>query len=60
MVLKYTKGPNTVCVSYIIGCVHLNKWFMIFVNASIKSDGPIKLKNHTVRCWEKSVSFKDI
>ena len=25
MVLKYTKEPNIVCVSYIIGSVHLNK-----------------------------------
>ena len=25
MVLKYTKEPNIVCVSYIIECVHLNK-----------------------------------
>ena len=25
MVLKYTKEPNIVCVSYIIVCVHLNK-----------------------------------
>ena len=23
--IKYTKKPNIVCVSYIIGCVHLNK-----------------------------------
>ena len=25
MVLKYKKEPNIVCVSYITGCVHLNK-----------------------------------
>ena len=33
---------------------------MVFVNTSIISDGPIKLKNHRVSCWEKCVSFKDI
>ena len=33
---------------------------MVFVNTSIILDGPIKLENHTVRCWEKGVSFKDI
>ena len=31
---------------------------MVFVNTSIISDGSIKLKNHTVRCWEKCVSFR--
>ena len=25
MVLKYKKEPNIVCVSYITGCVHINK-----------------------------------
>ena len=33
---------------------------MDYVNTSIIPDGPIKLKNYTVRCWEKCVSFKDI
>ena len=58
MVLKYTKELNIVWVSYIVVCVHLNKnykWFMVFANTSIISEGPIKLKNQTVRCWEKYV-----
>ena len=31
---------------------------MVFIGTSIMSDGPIKLKNHTVA--RKKVSFKDI
>ena len=33
---------------------------MVFVNTSIISEGPVKLKNQTVSCWEKCKSFKDI
>ena len=33
---------------------------MVFVITGIMSDGPIKLKNHTVSYWEKYVLFKDI
>ena len=33
---------------------------MFFVSTSIISDEPIKLRKHTVSCWEKCMSFKDI
>ena len=33
---------------------------MALVNTSIISAGPIKIKNHTVSCWEECVSFKDM
>ena len=33
---------------------------MVFVNTSIISHGTIKLKNHTVNCWEKCVIYEHL
>ena len=33
---------------------------MVFISTSIILDRLIKMRNHTVSCWKKCVSFKDI
>ena len=56
MLLKYRKETNIVSFFYIIGCTYLDKnnksdlWSLWSISTSIISDGPIKIKNHTVTC----------
>ena len=59
--LKIYKKNLIVCLSYIIGYVHLNKNISYLFLCKYKhKHGPSKLKNHAVSCWKKCVSFKDI